>query len=155
MFLGGRERSFTDDFPAEQTDVGLHGHYGRDGRLLVQLVRDLGLKAWIVKYADGKADERLVERWINIPRNTGMIHFFHPERVRRDGFSTFMCQGDEKSEKGVFGCEPIDRTALDLGIATSLALVHSNDQPAIRTDRNIRAAPNPSPPPGTARSPPS
>jgi hypothetical protein len=139
MFLGGRKRSFTDDFPPEQTDVGLHGHYGRDGRLLAQLVRDLGLKAWIIRYSDGKADERLVERWINIPRNNGMIHFFHPGQVRRDGFSTFMCQGDEKAPN-VFGCEPIGRTALDLGIATSLVLVHSNDR--IRTDRNIRAAPN-------------
>jgi hypothetical protein len=41
-------------------------------------------------------------RWISIPRNVGMIHFFHTDRVRRDGISTFMGQGDENRERGVF-----------------------------------------------------
>jgi hypothetical protein len=27
MFLGGRTRSFTDDYPAEYTHIGFHGHY--------------------------------------------------------------------------------------------------------------------------------
>jgi hypothetical protein len=132
MFLGGRQRSFTDDFPPEYTHVGFHGHYGRDGRLIPGTVRELGLKAWIIRYSDGKADERLVERWINIPVNVGMIHFFHPELVKRDGTSTFMCQGGERTARGVFGCEPIGKNAMELGIVTSLDLVHSNDQQAAR-----------------------
>jgi hypothetical protein len=133
MFLGGKERSFTDDFPAPDTHVGFHGHYGNDGRLLASLVHQLGLKAWIIRYSDGKADEQLVERWINIPRNIGMLHFYHPELVSRNGISTFMCQGDENPARGIFGCEPIAKTAIDVGAATSLALVHSNDQDAIRS----------------------
>jgi hypothetical protein len=132
MFLGGKQRNFTDDFAAEYTQVGLHGHYDKDGKLLAQTVRQLGLKAWIIRYSDGKADASLVERWINIPRNVGMIHFFHPRLVKRGGYTTFMCQGDERTTNGVFGCEPIAKTAADLGIVTSLAPVHGNDQETIR-----------------------
>jgi hypothetical protein len=128
MFLGGRERRFTDDLPAERTQVGFHGHYGRDGRLLVELIRRLGLKAWIIRHSDGKADAALVERWINLPRSAGLIHFFHPALARQHGAATFICQGDERSPAGVFGCEPIDRTALDLGVITSLDIVHGNDR---------------------------
>ncbi len=132
MFLGGRQRRFTDDRALELTDVGFHGHYGRDGRLLADLIRRLGLEAWIIRYSDGKADPALVARWINLPRSAGLIHFFHPEVAGARGAATFICQGDERSPSGVFGCEPIARTALDLGVITSLDIVHSNDreQPA-------------------------
>ena len=58
-------------------------------------MRQYGLRDWIIKYSDGKADPVLVERWINIPYSRGMIHFFHPGLVKRAGASTFMCQGDE------------------------------------------------------------
>src|SRR5262249_6211774 len=81
MFLGGRTRYFTDDFPPEATNVGFHGHY-RDGRLNAPYVRQLGLRDWIIRYSDGKADPALVERWINIPFARGMAHFFHPGMVR-------------------------------------------------------------------------
>jgi len=95
------------------------------GHLNADLVRRYDLRDWIIKYSDGKADPALVERWINIPYIRGMIHFFHPGLVKRDGVSTFMCQGDERS---VFACEPIAKTALDLGIVTSLDLMHSADR---------------------------
>ena len=90
-------------------------------------MRQYGLRDWIIKYSDGKADPFLVERWINIPSNRGMIHFFHPGLVKRAGVSTFMCQGDA-SPVSVFSCEPIGKTALDLGIITSLDLVNSADR---------------------------
>jgi hypothetical protein len=73
----------------------------------------------------------LVERWINIPHSRGMIHFFHPVLVNRGGASTFMCRGDEPTGL-VFACEPIRKTALELGIVTSVDIVHSADQPDIR-----------------------
>jgi len=97
------------------------------GRLDANLVRQYGLRDWIIKFSDGKADPALVERWINIPYSRGMIHFFHPGLVKRAGVSTFMCQGNE-SPGSVFGCEPIGKTALDLGIVTSLDTVHSADR---------------------------
>jgi hypothetical protein len=132
MFLGGRTRYFTDDYPAERTEIGFHGHYYANGRLNADLVSRYGLRDWIIKYSDGKADPQLVERWINIPYSRGMIHFFDPALVSRDGTSTFFCQGDEPT-RVVFACEPIAKTALDLGVVTSLEIVHSADQAEIRT----------------------
>jgi hypothetical protein len=127
MFLGGSARYFTDDYLPENNNVGFHGHYDRVGHLNANLVRQYGLRDWIIKFSDGKVDPALVERWINIPYSRGMIHFFHPGLVKRAGVSTFMCQGDE-SASSVFACEPINKTALDLGIVTSLDIVHSADR---------------------------
>jgi hypothetical protein len=131
MFLGGSTRHFTDDYPADDTHIGFHGHYHADGHLNAALMRQYGLRDWIIKYSDGKADANLVERWINIPYSRGMIHFFHPVLVNRDGESTFMCQGDEAAGS-VFACEPIGKTALDLGVVTSPDIVHSADRPDSR-----------------------
>jgi hypothetical protein len=128
MFLGGGMRFFTDDYPPEDTEIGFHGHYDAHGRLNAELVHRYGLREWIIKYSDGKADPQLVERWINIPYGRGMIHFFHPALLKRAGASTFMCQGDEPS-KLVFACEPIAKTALELGVVTSLEILHSADRP--------------------------
>ena len=96
------------------------------GHLNANLVRQYGLRDWIMKYSDGKADPVLVERWINIPYSRGMLHFFHPGLVKHSGASTFLCQGDE-APRSVFDCEPIGKTALDLGIITSLDIVRSAD----------------------------
>jgi hypothetical protein len=97
MFLGGSTRYFTNDYLPEYNNVGFHGHYDRMGRLNANLVRQYGLRDWIIKYSDGKADPVLVERWINIPNSRGMIHFFHPGLVKRAGASTFMCPGGRGS----------------------------------------------------------
>jgi hypothetical protein len=131
MFLGGRTRYFTDDYPPEDTNVGFHGHYYANGRLNSDLVDQYHLRDWIIRYSDGRADPQLVERWINIPYSRGMIHFFHPGLLRRAGVSTFMCQGDEPTGL-FFACEPIGKTALDLGVVTSLDIVRSADQAEIR-----------------------
>jgi hypothetical protein len=131
MFLGGRTRYFTDDYSPDATNIGFHGHYYANGRLNADLVSQYGLREWIIKHSDGKADQQLVERWINIPYSRGMIHFFHPGLLSRAGVSTFMCQGDEPTGL-VFACEAIGKTSLDLGVVTSLDIVHSADQPEIR-----------------------
>ena len=127
MFLGGRTRFYTDDYPPEDTNVGSHGHYYANGRLNAGLVSQYGLRDWIIRFSDGKTDPQLVERWINIPYGRGMIHFFHPGLIKRAGVSTFMCQGDEPAGL-VFACEPVAKTALDLGVVTSLDIVHSADR---------------------------
>jgi hypothetical protein len=46
----------------------------------------LHLKDWIIRYSDGKADIALVERWINIPRASGMIYFYNPALVDIAGY---------------------------------------------------------------------
>ena len=138
MFLGGKVRVFTDDDPPEATDVGFHGHY-RSGRLDAELVQRLDLFDWIMKYSDGKADPALVRRWINIPVNRGLIHFFHPTRLRGHNATTFVCDGS--GGRSVFTCEPEPRSALTLGIITSLDVISSNDRrPAV-----TRTSPGPRP----------
>jgi hypothetical protein len=132
MFLGGKQRYFTDDYPPQYTHVGFHGHYDNRGDLSPRQVESFHLKDWIIKYSDGKADPALVERWIRIPRNAGLIHFYHPLGFANRGVSTFMCQGDEPMASAVRGCEPIAKTILDLGVVTSLTFLKSNDQAEIR-----------------------
>jgi hypothetical protein len=133
MFLGGKTRYFTDDFPAIYTNLGFHGHYDMsDGHLLPQMVGQFHLKQWLIRYSDGKADPALIDRWIAIPINIGMIHFYHPELFERGGVSTFLCQGTEKMAQAVLGCEPIRKTALELGIVTSLQVQKGNDQEEIK-----------------------
>ena len=73
LFLGGNERYFTDDYPPEFTQVGLHGHYDNKGNLNAASVKALHLnlnaasvkalhlKDWTIRHSDGKADEALVE----------------------------------------------------------------------------------------------
>lgn len=132
MFLGGKVRVFTNDAPRDATYVGFHGHYNGRGRLIPGAVKHHGLKDWIIRYSDGKADSALVERWINIPVNVGLIRFFNPTLVRRHGASTFMCQGMNPPGKTVFDCEPVAKTALDLGVVTSLHVISSHDIVAAR-----------------------
>ena len=136
MFLGGKGRVFTDDYPLSLTHVGFHGHYygpgPRKGELNKQLVDRRGLKDWIIRHSDGKADPDLVERWINIPVNIGMIHFFHPQLAKEHKVATFFCERGPASGPDVLGCEPIVKNALDLGIATSLEMISSNDQAKLR-----------------------
>jgi len=127
LFLGGKERYFTADYPPLSTQVGLHGHYDRNGNLNWALVSSLHLRDWIIRYSDGKADVALVERWIRIPRAAGMIHFYNPASVNVGGYSTFMCQGTEPNPR-VFDCERIGENALELGIINSLTLVRSHDR---------------------------
>lgn len=140
MFLGGSVRQFTSDYPAEFTEVGFHGHYGKDGKLNSASVAKLGLVAWIEKYSDGKAAPELVERWVNIPTARGMMHFYHPDLAKTHGAATFMCQGNEGGS--VFACESFTRTALDLGVITSTDLVASNDQAALRATVPARIVPS-------------
>jgi hypothetical protein len=59
MFLGGSARYFTDDYLPANSNVGFHGHYDRMGHLNANLVRQYGLRDWIIKYSDGK----LTPRW--------------------------------------------------------------------------------------------
>jgi len=46
--------------------------------------------------------------------------------------ATFFCEGGPAHGARVFQCEPIAKNALDLGVLTSLAMIHSNDQAELR-----------------------
>ena len=125
MFLGGKERFFTSDYAPASTAIGFHGHYGSDGGLRADLVARYDLKSWIIQYSDGKADPDLVERWINLPRNNDMVRFYNPALFTVNGASTFLCLEGQRFQQ----CQAIHKTALDLGIVTSLDLIRSNDMP--------------------------
>lgn len=126
MFLGGKERHFTDDFPAERTFVGFHGHYAANGRLDAGSVRSLNLFAWILRFSDGKADEGLVRRWISIERNTGAVNFLHPDIAPRRESSVYFCQGDESNRP--LGCAGLPTNALDRGVITDIRRISSPDK---------------------------
>ena len=127
MFLGGKERRFSNDYSLERTFVGFHGHYDAKGQLNRALVERFGLVEWIIKYSDGKADRDLVQRWINIELNTGMVAFMHPQtRTFFRSEKTFYCVGREQSRP--LGCSTLAVTALDMGVVTDLALSRSPDQ---------------------------
>ena len=127
MFLGGKERRFSNDYSLERTFVGFHGHYHANGQLNRALVERLGLLKWIIKYSDGKADRDLVQRWINIELNTGMVAFMHPQtRIFFRDEKTFFCVGREQLRP--LGCSTLAVTALDMGVVTDLALSRSPDQ---------------------------
>jgi hypothetical protein len=127
MFLGGKERRFSNDYSLERTFVGFHGHYDAKGQLNRALVERFGLVEWIIKYSDGKADRDLVQRWINIELNTGMVAFMHPQtRTFFRSEKTFFCVGREQSRP--MGCSTLAVTALDMGVITDLTLSRSPDQ---------------------------
>lgn len=129
MFLGGKTRLFSDDYPADRTYVGFHGHYDANGNLDPQSVGKGGLYNWIIKYSDGKADPDLVQRWIAIKKNKGAANFFHPDVKAALGNSVFFCDG--LTAQKVTSCEPIATNALERGVVTDLHRVSSPDQAAL------------------------
>lgn len=126
MFLGGKERFFTNDYPLATTYVGFHGHYDSTGLLNQRSVYELGLYRWIIKYSDGKADPALVSRWIAIAKNKGMVAFLHPSLGTQLPATTYACEGTELSAP--LACEQLATDAMTRGVITQLALRASPDQ---------------------------
>ena len=98
MFLGGKKRYFTTEMPPEKTMIGFHGNYGAGGKLLPD--RAPSLKAWVIKHL-GWNDEQhrqyqaLVDLWVHIETNAGMVYFFDEEQTQRsDGSSVVYCRGN-------------------------------------------------------------
>ena len=129
MFLGGKYRVFTDDYPADRTYVGFHGHYDAQGNLDRSSVNKSGLFSWIIQHSDGKADPDLVMRWIAIEKNKGAANFFHPDVAATLGHSVFFCDG-LKAQKPT-SCEPVPTNAFERGVVTDLRRVSSPDQDAL------------------------
>jgi hypothetical protein len=69
MWLGGVTRTL--DGPRSR--VGLHGNYNR-GQLRPEA--PARLRSWLPRYASS-IDRKLMEEWINLPRNKQMMYFYN------------------------------------------------------------------------------
>ena len=124
LFLGGKVRMFSDDYPASLTYVGFHGHYDF-GKLNLAAVRKDDLAGWTKKYTDGKVDAKLMQRWINIERRAGDVRFYPDPVAERLTQPTVLCAGTESARPQQ--CEKIATHALAQGIVTTNALYSSPD----------------------------
>lgn len=119
MFLGGKNRSFSNDQPLEKTFVGFHGNYGDNGVLLE--ARMPMLKAWVLEYSDGKAHPDLVERWTHIANHKGFMYFYHQQaHVPLGPEKVMLCQGTEEPKARARQCDKLQLgDALTNGILTT------------------------------------
>lgn len=145
MFLGGKERFFTDDFPLGNNSIGFHSNYNNADRIVPGAPWKLA--RFIQKYSDGKADPALVERWVNIPNRKGFAHFFHPTALhRKDGISMLLCSGSEGNHRWDLCEKIVGHDALSMGIISSLDIKHScdadslgkNDKQTVVPDDDVR-----------------
>jgi hypothetical protein len=124
LFLGGKQRFFTDDFPQSLTYVGFHGHYDF-GKLNLEAVKKHDLIAWTMKFTDNKIDPKLLARWANIARRAGDVRFYPDNVTERWKAKTFLCEGIESRRPQQ--CERIDTHALTQGIVTTNSVYSSPD----------------------------
>ena len=69
MWLGGVKRSLQDG-----ARVGLHGHYGRSGKLLAYAPKKL--ESWIPKMAP-EVNKELLAKWARLPTNDDQYYFYN------------------------------------------------------------------------------
>jgi len=132
MFLGGRQRHFTDDKPALQTQLAFHGtYYVVDGAGAVRgelnPVTTHAARQWIKRYTEGRVSDAMLDRFEQLPRSD-FIHFFDSGRLpRKDQASIFVCPRDK--DAGGYRCKPIPGTDVYReGIVTSHELIRSADR---------------------------
>jgi hypothetical protein len=124
LFLGGKQRMYSDDYPASLTFVGFHGHYDF-GKVNAQAVEKNDLVRWTFKYTDGKVDRKLLQRWIAIERRAGDARFYPASVSAYWKDASFLCQGTESARPTL--CERLNTSALAQGIVTTSALYSSPD----------------------------
>ncbi len=124
LFLGGKTRMFSDDYPASLTYVGFHGHYDFD-KLNRASVEKNDLAGWTLKFTDHKVDPKLMRRWIDIERRAGDMRFYPSAAARRFGQVVALCQGTESLRPQQ--CEKIATNAFAQGIVTTPATYTSPD----------------------------
>ncbi len=139
LFLGGKQRVFTDDFPQSLTYVGFHGHYDF-GKLNLEAVKKHDLIAWTMKYTDNKVDPKLLARWANIARRAGDVRFYPDAVADRWKARTFLCEGAESRRPQL--CERIETSALSQGVVTSNTVYSSPDAATLIYKQRERALPN-------------
>lgn len=124
LFLGGKQRMFSDDYPASLTFVGFHGHYDF-GKLNAQAVEQNDQLRWTIKYTDGKVDPKLLQRWTRIEKRAGDARFYPAAVTAFWKDASFLCEGSESSKPTT--CERLGTTGLAQGIVTTAQFYSSAD----------------------------
>ena len=119
---------FSDDYPASLTYVGFHGQYDF-GKLNPAAIKKDDLVGWTTKFTDGKVDQKLIQRWINIERRAGDVRFYPDAVTAQFKRPTMLCQGTESVRPQQ--CEMITTDALAQGIVTTNAYYSSPDAAAL------------------------
>ncbi len=99
MWLGGVNRELDGD----DSKVGLHGNYDREGRLLVAAPDRL--RTWITDHVPS-VDRKLLEQWIHLPTNKEMMYFYNDKAE--------LCEVSRK----VWCFEIRERNARNAGLST-------------------------------------
>lgn len=124
MFLGGRSRHFAQVGKPELMYLAFHGTWST-GFLESNSPAFRGrveLRSWIVERSGGKADPRVLERFIQNERRSTFLYAYDPQQLtREDGASLYFCQGDEPKRAKPFEiCEKIAaQDAFTMGFVTS------------------------------------
>ena len=128
MFMGGNVRSISDDQVIDKTYIAFHSNYEDDGARNYAIASTL--KAWVIKYGDGKANPLLVDQWINLDNQKGFVYFYHPQAAVKVGPDRVMvCKGTEDPDKRWQLCAKPDLgNALDNGILTTQEIVNARLQ---------------------------
>ncbi len=124
LFLGGKTRMFSDDYPSSLTYVGFHGHYDFDKLNRAAVEKD-DLAGWTLKFTDHKLDPKLMRRWVDIERRAGDMRFYPPAAAKRFGQVVMLCQGTESLRPQQ--CEKIATNAFAHGIVTTPETYSSPD----------------------------
>jgi hypothetical protein len=135
IFLGGKERNFTDDKPPLQTQLGFHGAYHVAAAIGGSQAFTPGTpsawhtaeaRRWMKRATDGRITEAMLGRFETLA-SSDFIHFFDSNRLPRKGqVSIFVCPIVKDGKRK---CEPIAGTDVYReGIATSADVIRSNDR---------------------------
>ena len=131
MYLGGRERHFTDDKPALQTQLAFHATYYvtdslNTARGAVNPYTTYTVRTWIRAHTGGRITDAMLDR-LEALAQSDFVHFFDPARLPRKGqVSIFICPVHPDGKRK---CEPVPGTdAFAEGIATSAEVLRGNDR---------------------------
>jgi hypothetical protein len=135
IFLGGRQRFFSDDKPPLQTQLGFHGTYyvaaaigARPGPTPGTLSpwHTAEARRWMKLATDGRITEAMLDRFETLA-SSDFIHFFDANRLPRAGqVSIFVCPIVKDGKRK---CEPIAGTDVYReGIVNSVAVIRSHDR---------------------------
>lgn len=124
VFLSGSQRSFSDGETLNSTSLGFHGSYV-DGSLARES-RLQFLESLVETETGGKADPKLVERWLHFTDQHETVRFRYPgEDGAPKAATVFDCLGPGPNRGDYDACTPIAGVdALSMGIITSTSIVH-------------------------------